>query len=523
MASEQTLYVQVARLNVRRAPRVLADNIVDVLSSGDPIQVLEQAEVTPDGWVWRRLVESDEHWIAEFNQHTGVRLLDVNLPELAEIPKDAQMLFVVTGGVKVRSAPRIAPDNAVGFLAQGKSVSVEPGVRQVGPSGWVWRRVTGQEDKWIAEYNCRTGMRLLGSEPLVEQPDPAAAVISVAEHALPLVGGRVRLEGREFLLDGRPFRFLGVNLREFAFYPRQDVLPFATAVHQEEQLKAALRMKMRVVRLHACHHKVSLGDTVPLLRDALDLLHDHGMLAIVVLNDALGASGYYVPGDERFHRHEMGHLDKVDYFVKRGFEENFLPFIQKLVPLFSDHPAIFAWELGNEYAIIPQPASVEESEAFLHFARVSSDAIRALDSNHLITTGLVNTGHVAPTGHDRAAYAKRLYGLPALDFATVHFYEDNSEEHSSLLDFEVMKQLNKPLIVEEFGATGDNRAAFSRSRLEDWFVKREVAGFMQWGLSATPVDIGVGDNMRGMDPYSERNRAHYEAMVELYRQWAEKL
>jgi hypothetical protein len=181
-------------------------------------------------------------------------------------------------------------------------------------------------------------------------------------------------------------------------------------------------MKMRVVRMHVCYRDVSLEQAIPLVGKALDLLHDRGMLAIAVLNDALGR--FWVPGDERFHRHDMGHLDKTDYFINKGYEENYLPYLQKMVAAYRDHPAIFAWELGNEYAIHPQPATEQDSEAFLNFAQVASDTIRSFDANHLITTGLVNTGHVAPNdrpGHDRIAYGKRLYGLPNINFATVHF------------------------------------------------------------------------------------------------------
>lgn len=513
----RTLYVHVPRLNVRSAPEVTPDNIVDVLSLGDPVEVLtERAEKTPDGWVWRRLAESDTHWLAEVNDETGLRLLDEEPPE-AEADAAPQELFVTVDGVRLRRSPRLLGDNAFGFFAKGHAVRVAAAVRRIGPRGWVWRQVVSEEGGWVAEYHCRSGERLMAfSPPEAEAPDsdlPTARGRASAR-------GRVQTRGMGFLLDGQPLRFMGVNLREFPFYGRGDVLPHANLGHQDEQIRAVEQIGMRVVRMHACHRRVRAGEAIPLVRQALDKLHEAGLLAIVVLNDALGQ--YYVHGDDPFHRHQLGHLDKTDYFVREGYRQNYLPFVEAIVPALADHPAIFAWELGNEYAIIPQPASAEESEAFFRFAQTVSGRIRALAPDHLITTGLVNTGHVAPSGGDRIAYAKRLYGLPTLDFATVHFYQDNPEEQNGLPDMDVMKALNKPLIVEEYGAFEGDKAAVVDGRIRFW-LEIGAVGFMQWGLSATANDIGVGDNKHGMDPYAERNRGHFDKLKAVYRKWAQSL
>ncbi len=527
MSSEtKVVYVQFRRVNVRREPRIEDGNTVDFYLFGDPLEILtHRAEETPDGWVWRRLAESDTHWVAEHNTRTGDRLLGESAPELDSDDSDEpQTLYVHAQGVKVRSAPRIEAGNEVGSHVQGKAVLVKPFEKQIGPGGWVWRQTLGEEAGWVAEYHSRTGRRLMSVLPLETPDQPEAPKPAVSEPgAIPAVlPGRVQTKGTRFLLDGQPCRFIGVNFREFPFYVRQEVLQFTTADHQRSQLDAAHELGMRVIRMHACHRSVPVDECVPLVSKALDKIHDAGMLAIVVLNDSLGQ--YYVHGDDHFHQEVLGHVNKTDYFVNEGYTENHLPFVKRIVAALKDHPGIFAWELGNEYAIQPQPASVDESEAFLRYAETVSGVIRSLDAKHLITTGLVNTGHVAPTGHDRMAYARRLYGLPTINFGTVHFYQGNGEEENSHPDLDALKAVDKPLIVEEFGPAefeGD-KAGVVNAAVDSWLASG-AAGFMQWALSDTPFDVGIGDGHHGMDPYAPNNKPHYETMKQVYKGWTERL
>src|SRR5690606_30858364 len=111
---------------------------------------------------------------------------------------------------------------------------------------------------------------------------------------------------------------------------------------------------------------------------------------------------------------------------------------------------------------------------------------------------------------------------PNLDFLTVHFYEDNGEEQNSLLDLEIARQVNKPLIVEEWGARGGNRAELTAAKLAFWF-DHGASGFMQWGLCATQFNIGVGDDEFGLDRYADGNRDHYQPLCDLYRDWGRRL
>lgn len=399
-------------------------------------------------------------------------------------------------------------------------------------SGWVWRRVIGDEEHWIAEYNIQTGARLLVSTttPSVEsfatfESTTAGEVSSLAVlHS----GGRVRVDRGHggFICDEKPLRFVGANLREFVFYGQSlEKVQHTTKDLQEIQLSAAQDMGMRVVRFHVCHKDVPLDKTLPLISEALDAADRHNLLVIACLNDALGHSHFYIPGDDAFHFHDKAHLDKTTYFHNKGYEQNYLPFVKTVVEQFKDHPAIFAWELGNEYAIHPQPATVSDADAFLNFCRVVSGHIRDLDKNHLITTGLINSNQFAPAG-SHTSYAQKLYGMDTIDFATVHFYEHPeiqdpakpwNEEDASVTEINATKALGKPLIVEEFAAIHGDRANSLNQKITTW-EQLGAVGFLQWGLSATDEDKGVGDAF-GMARYGD-HRHHYTGLVSVLSSWA---
>lgn len=518
------LYVAiVSRINVRSTPEI-GDNIVDVVLEDEQVEVeAEIREQSDDGWVWRRIIGGDVRWIAEINVDTDTRLLEKlaqpvppptpdPTPDPIPDPEDTQVYIVQPAVLNVRNMPSVN-GQILRKLTAGDRVELVPDIQETGPLGWVWRKIANNNVEWVAEFNQNSGERLL------QKVSGSAR-------------GRVQTDGSRFLLDGQPFRFIGANLREFAFYGTGlSHIEHTSTNDRLKQLQVMDNIGMTVVRFHAVHRDADLNSCINLTKRALDIIHNFGMLGIVVLNDGLGDSAFYVHKDQSFHQHghPLGHLDK-SYFNGSGYQRNYLPFVWKITTALREHPAIFAWELGNEYAIHPQPASVTDSANFLKFAQTVSSLIRNNDPNHLVTTGLVRVGHVAPSGQDIRQFARRLYNLPTIDFGTVHFYQDHNnpnapfalEEENSLIDLDVLKGLGKPIIVEEFGATAGDKPAYTNMKLDQWFGQG-AAGFMQWGFSGTGSDIGVGDNLRGMDNYSPRNKGHFQGLVNVYKNWVNQL
>lgn len=527
------LFVHTDNLTLRRHPSVLADAI-GVMRHGAIVEVERRPARRRDGFLWRRVVSVDEKWVAQINFDTGESYLQPEPPpqnltdiEIEDVddqsiiepePDTFQTMRVTTRILNVRRGPTLNDDIEL-KLSRGDIEEVYDDIQQRGEKNWVWRKLKRQNPidgsaLWAAEFNTRTHIRLM-------RPVDSGQGVS----------GRVRTEGMRFKLDGESMRFMGANLREFAYYS-QNVLAHVALRHQDAQLRAIKRMGMRVVRFYAPHVEYDTVDVIPLVRAALDRLHDHNLLAIVCLNDSLADSNFFVKGDLKYHTEEFGHLNRVSYFRDGGWRENFFPFVEDVVKDLAEHPAIFAWELGNEYALIPHPGTKEDGDAFIAFAHTTAQRIRELDDTHLITIGLINTAHVTPEGVTQVEMAHRLYDTPFIDFGTVHFYQTPNkpneqmplEAQRSEVDLDVLKSLDKPLVVGEFGSAqgNHNRVEFTENQLTHWF-EAGVAGFMQWGLSATSSDIGLGDNVWGMDAYSIHNRPIYNALFDLYKAWAQRI
>ena len=282
----------------------------------------------------------------------------------------------------------------------------------------------------------------------------------------------------------------GVNMREFAYYgtpARQHTTPAL----QRTQLEHLREMQVHLVRFYASCNIFAAHQCSEKVLGALNLLQEFGMQAIVCLTDSLG-SEFTVQGNESFHAAVLGHLIK-QYWHERAYESAFMEFARRLLDTCADHPGVFMWELGNEYAIHPQPASWGDAETFLEFARHASHAIKEAAPDALVSTGLVGTHHVAPQG-EYDAYATMLYGQDTIDAISIHYYADDGERDCALREAGLAKSLDKPYYVGEFGAPHDwpDRGAFYRSQLEEWQRKGAFSA-LPWAFDASPSDVGVSD------------------------------
>ena len=188
--------------------------------------------------------------------------------------------------------------------------------------------------------------------------------------------------------------------------------------------------------------------------------------------------------------------------------------------LYSEDPAIFAWELANE----PRTTTDEnfdsqtgwDTSTITNWAHEMSAYIKFLDQNHMVSVGdegflNENGGHFterAEGGVDHEA----LTALPDIDFGTFHFYPDhwkvspqfgNEWIERHLL---IARRLDKPTILEEYGLRverknnthgpvihGKERRAIAYENYNNVLLKRGGAGALFWMLAA------VDDNLRAPD------------------------
>jgi endo-1,4-beta-mannosidase len=225
---------------------------------------------------------------------------------------------------------------------------------------------------------------------------------------------------------------------------------------------------------------------------ALDLLNSFQMQAVVCLVDSLN-SPFTLRGDGAFHLGPMGHIVK-DYWHQKAYQTNFIPFATALARACGQHPALLMWELGNEYAIHPQPASFDDSQAFLEFARAASQSLKTAAPQVLVSTGLVGAHHVAPAGM-ADQYGRQLYGLPTLDAVSIHYYADDGEKLNVQREVSVANGLGKPFYVGEFGAPDNwpSRAQFYHEELQERSTDGAFTA-LPWAFDSSSSDVGVSDN-----------------------------
>ena len=133
-----------------------------------------------------------------------------------------------------------------------------------------------------------------------------------------------------------------------------------------------------------------------------------------------------------------------------------------------DDPAIFAWQLCNE----PRAFSDESKESLYDWVKSTSNLIRSIDKNHMISTG--SEGRMGSEGD--IELFERVHALENISYINAHMWAlnwkwINSDDMEGTIDGAVEKceaylaehiavaeRLKKPLVFEEFGLPRDNAA-----------------------------------------------------------------
>ncbi|MDZ4767106.1 MAG: cellulase family glycosylhydrolase, partial [Chloroflexota bacterium] len=256
----------------------------------------------------------------------------------------------------------------------------------------------------------------------------------------------------------------------------------------------AQSLGVKVIRFWASHQRFSTQESIQQIRAALDAIKRFKMQAVICLEDSLTGAGLYIPGDDAFHTGPLGHF-VMSYWIQERYRLNYLPHIEKIVSAFKDDPSVLMWELGNEFALHPQPApEVKAAVAFRQFAAVVSKRIKELSPTHLVGTGLVHHNHVHSPFENRRTAAHQLYSIPTLDAVSLHYYQHDAQYDEMAVDIEVAKSLGKPIYVGEVGMqidTGD-RSTYLDTQIK---TKRKEGAFMvmPWNLDTSQWDANIGD------------------------------
>jgi mannan endo-1,4-beta-mannosidase len=378
-----------------------------------------------------------------------------------------------------------------------------------------------------------------------------AAFFLARQHSKSSPGSRsdtfVRTRGSRFVIDGRPFRFVGANVS--VMYRDED------RARMPETLRQASQAGIRVVRVWASGEG-GPGDIGP-VADLADwprthplrwapgqwneeaLVHLDNVMVEAARNNLLvqlclgnwwrdtGGVTQYLrwagitdAADEKFRfgiNPERAMLFYTNNETRRLYREH----LEKLATrrntvtgvLYRDDPNIFGWELMNE----AQAVTSWWSERRAWIAEMSA-YLKSLDPNHIIAPG--------DWGYRTAAERREWladHQLPNIDYCDVHNYPrddgdsfvDSPKALGEFIDNRAAAafSLKKPLVFGEFGMGLEGYNGFSQAEWYRAFLENNVragaAGAMFWILTPDPArGYGVTYTMnRDHDVLGEVKRA----------------
>ena len=201
---------------------------------------------------------------------------------------------------------------------------------------------------------------------------------------------------------------------------------------------------------------------------------------------------------------------------------------------YSEEPAILAWELANE----PRPMRESAVDSYKKFISGTAAFIKRLDPNHMVTTG--TEGYMST---DNIRLYKDINDDKNIDYLTIHIWPKNwswfqgkniaggmdsvLSKTTAYLDVhkKVAHDLNKPLVIEEFGLPRDNhsydidshttyRDIYYNKILTEWAKSKRSNGslaginFWAYGGIAKPIKGQImwkeGDEYMGDPPMEEQ-------------------
>ena len=204
---------------------------------------------------------------------------------------------------------------------------------------------------------------------------------------------------------------------------------------------------------------------------------------------------------------------------------------------YNQHPAIFSWELANE----PRPMLKRYWSPYVNWIQQTAAYIHSIDSNHLITIG--QEGLIS-LFNDSQKF-QEIHNLPYIDYATIHIWPKtwnwyNGDSEASVTDTtlkktahyikkhaQICRQINKPLIIEEFGLHRDgnafnpesnvyNRNAYYRFIFNN-IERYELAGFNFWGGIALPENVNENGFMQPGNAYSADPPQEEQGLYGVYK------
>jgi mannan endo-1,4-beta-mannosidase len=342
------------------------------------------------------------------------------------------------------------------------------------------------------------------------------------------VDGLVKRSGQTFLLDGKPYNYIGTN------YWQGGLLAVTKAGRQRVQRELTFLASQGITNLRILAGAEGAGAIDGSYRVGPSLQPEKGrfsenalrgldylltemrkrnMKAVLYLSNNWTWSGgfqQYLNWNGRLPDSQLLRKNTWDqtrdqtarFYSCSPCKEDYYNQVRKIVlrrnsitgTAYAEDSVIMAWELGNE----PRPMRPSANEDYKQWIGQTAELIKSLDSRHLVTIG---TEGQASTDDDIQLY-KDIHATGNIDYLTIHVWPKNwgyfsdtaiaasmpailrntkayVEKHAA-----VARSLNKPLVIEEFGLPRDlqNFAPSSPATLRRRYYETMFAMVKESGL-----------------------------------------
>jgi mannan endo-1,4-beta-mannosidase len=340
----------------------------------------------------------------------------------------------------------------------------------------------------------------------------SAAATSGADTAF--AGDFVTRSGRQLILDGDPFRFVGANLYDAAATDRYscntgkrlsdaDLLTTLRYLHD--------KAGATVLRFWAYQTYTQGGTDFSGTDRVIAAAKAVGMKVLPVLEDGPGNctnSTEVVPKS----KYQNDTWFSAGYKVPFGNATlSYRDYVKVIAAHYANEPAIIAWSMMNEADTSARDSSGRS--VLVDFATDIVGVIKSVDTRHLITVGTQSNGAPGASGPDFTA----VYGVPGVDLAEVHDWGYWGSDQSAMpggegstppaadspackarnapvgCSFALAAGLDKPLFVGEAGILGrtpderSTRATELRAKMDAAFGAGAV-GYLVWSINTAITD-----------------------------------
>jgi len=207
----------------------------------------------------------------------------------------------------------------------------------------------------------------------------------------------VKNENGNFILDKKPFRFVGANVYELANVDSEIT---------QKIIEDSAAMGFKVLRFWLFQNKET-SIQIKKLNEICDLVNPLGIKLVVSLSDKWGYLQNY----------------KIDEdWYKTGYKGEYLDYITSVTRECRTRDEVMIWELINE-------PETDKFETIYDFVKHTSEEVKQVNTEHLISLGTVGGvgdkfgGYLSIFNSNNF---EKLYSLPSLDAISIHDYSYDS-------------------------------------------------------------------------------------------------